>query len=143
LAGDEDVEAAQAARDDQELVPYRLVGFADDQIDQILVESEAGWGLAGSERYGKLILAAMTSVGEDPAQLGAHPIPRVPGVLAYHLDSARNLVATEYRVGSPRHLVVYRVALDGVVEILGLVHDRQNLASAARRAKRAADEADD
>jgi hypothetical protein len=39
----------------------------------------------------------------------------------------------------PRHLIVYRLASDGVVEILGLVHDRMVLSRAARRFVRAAE----
>jgi len=48
-------------------------------------------------------------------------------------------VAREHRVGEPRHLVIYRVAPDGVVEILSLVHDHMRLARAARRAQLEAD----
>jgi plasmid stabilization system protein ParE len=42
------------------------------------------------------------------------------------------------RVADPRHLLVYRVAPDGIVEILSIVHDRMQLQNAARRARRAA-----
>jgi toxin ParE1/3/4 len=51
-----------------------------------------------------------------------------------------NTQASQERVGSPRHIIVYRVAEDGLVEILGVVHDRMVLSRAARRAVRAADE---
>jgi hypothetical protein len=37
------------------------------------------------------------------------------------------------------HLIIYRVAPDGVLEILSLVHDHMLLARAARRAQREAD----
>jgi toxin ParE1/3/4 len=49
------------------------------------------------------------------------------------------MVAREHRGGEPRHLVIYRVAPDGVVEILSLVHDDIRLARAARRAQLEAD----
>jgi hypothetical protein len=45
------------------------------------------------------------------------------------------------RVQTPRHLVVYRVATDGVVEIVGMIHDRMLLPRAARRAIPDADKA--
>jgi hypothetical protein len=45
----------------------------------------------------------------------------------------------EHRVGEPRHLIVYRVAPDAVVEILSLVHDRMLLGRAALGARRDAD----
>lgn len=38
-----------------------------------------------------------------------------------------------------RHLVVYRVAPDGVTEVLSLLHDRMLLPGAARRARSEAD----
>lgn len=119
-------------------MPFRLVGAADDQIDKILQESEADWGLEGADRYGRLILAAMTAIGESPVLPGSRPIPRVRGVRALHLYLARRFVAREHRVGEPRHLLLYRIAPEGAVEVLGVVHDRQQLARAARRAQREA-----
>lgn len=46
----------------------------------------------------------------------------------------RHRVARDERVGHPRHLAVYRVAPDGVAEILSLGHDRMLLVRAATRA---------
>ncbi len=86
-----------------------------------------------------LIIAAMAAVGDSPALPGSREVARLAGVRALHLRSARRLVAREHRVGEPVHLVIYRVAPDGVVEILSLVHDRMLLARAARRARRQAD----
>lgn len=57
-----------------------------------------------------------------------------------HLRSVRKLVAVEDRVVEPRHLIVYRVACDGVVEVLSVVHDRMLLSRAARRALEELDE---
>ncbi len=42
----------------------------------------------------------------------------------YHLKHARRHVTDPaLRVGSPRHLIVFSVAEDGVVTILGVIHD--------------------
>jgi toxin ParE1/3/4 len=119
-------------------LPYRLVGRAEDQIDAILLESADRWGIDAAARYNRLIIAAMTVVGESPALAGSRAVPKVTGVRTLHLRSARRLVARDHRVAEPRHLVIYRVAPDGVVEILSLVHDRMLLARAARRAQREA-----
>ncbi|WP_428538960.1 type II toxin-antitoxin system RelE/ParE family toxin [Rhodopila sp.] len=119
-------------------MPFRLVGVADDQIDKILQGSEANWGLEGAYRYGRLILAAMTAIGESPALPGSRPVTLVRGVRSLHHYSARRFVAPEHRVGQPRHLVLYRIAPEGAVEILGVVHYRQQLPRAARRAQREA-----
>ncbi len=81
----------------------------------------------------------MTAIGDSPAMPGSRDVPKVAGVRTLHLRSVRRLVPREHRVGQPRHLVVYRVAPDGVTEILSVVHDRMLLIGAARRAKREAD----
>jgi plasmid stabilization system protein ParE len=120
-------------------VPYRLVGRADDRVDEIFQISEVDWGLEGARRYGRLILVAMNSIGDFPAIPGSRPIPRVRGARAFHLRSARDLVDREHQVKEPRHLIVYRVAPDGVVKVLDLVHDPMLLGRAARHALRAAD----
>jgi toxin ParE1/3/4 len=118
---------------------YRLVGRAEDRIDAVLLESARRGGIDAAARYNRLIIAAMAAVGDSPALASSRAIPKVEGVRALHLRSMRRLVAREHRVGEPRHLVIYRVAPDGVVEILSLVHDRMLLARAARRAQREAD----
>ena len=41
---------------------------------------------------------------------------------------------------SPRHFLLYRLAQDGALEILGLAHDQMHLSRAAGRARREADE---
>jgi toxin ParE1/3/4 len=119
-------------------VPYRLVGRAEERIDAILLESARQWGIEAAGRYNRLILAAMAAIGDSPGILGSREVVRLAGVRTYHLRFARRLVAPEYRVGRPRHLVLYRVASDGVVEILSLVHDRMLLPQAAHRAQREA-----
>ena len=117
---------------------YRLVGRAETRIDSILLDSARRWGIDAAGRYHRLILAALAAVEEAPDRPGSREVPRLPGVRTYHLHLARRLVVPEYRVGRPRHLVVYRVAPDDVVEILSLVHDRMLLARAARQAQREA-----
>ena len=120
-------------------MPWRYAGSAEDQVDKILLDSADLWGVEAAARYHRLILAALSAVGELPDFPGSNSVPRVPGLRSLHLRIVRHLVGAEHRVKEPRHLVVYRVAPDGVVEILGLVHDRMKLATAARRARREAD----
>jgi len=119
---------------------YRLVGPAERQIDRILLDSARQWGVHAAARYHRLILAAMDAVGEYPNRLGARDVPQVKGLRVFHLRLARRMVAPEYRVGQPRHLIVYQVGADGITEILGLAHDRMLLTRAARRMRRQADE---
>lgn len=104
---------------------YRLVGRAEDQIDRILLESAREWGLERAARYHRLI------VGDAPTLPGSREIPQIAGLKSYPLRRARHLVKRELRVGDPRHVVVYRIAPDGVVESLSLVHDRMLLTRGA------------
>jgi toxin ParE1/3/4 len=119
-------------------VSFRLVGHAQERIDAILLESAHQWGLEAAQRYYGLILTALAVVGDNPTTAGSREVRRLPGVRTYHLRSARRLVAPEQRVGRPRHLLVYRVAPNGIVEILSIVHDRMLLPRAARQAQREA-----
>jgi len=120
-------------------VTYRHVGVSEDSIDAVILESARAHGLEAAGRYLHLIRTAVEAIGASPSRPGSNPVPRVPGVRSFHLRLARSLVPRELRVKEPRHLVVYRVAPDGVVEILGIVHDRMKLPGAVRRAQRAAD----
>jgi toxin ParE1/3/4 len=115
---------------------WRFAGRAEEQIDEVVLASARKWGIEAAARYNRLIFAAIAALGEAPALPGSRPLPEFDSVRSLHLRSARHLVAREHRVGEPRHLIVYRVALDGTVEVLGLVHDRQQLSRAARRAHR-------
>lgn len=118
---------------------WRFAGRCESQIDDIVLESARRWGIEAAARYNRLIFAAIEAIGDSPAFPGARPIPEIEGILSLHLRFARRLLPREHRVREPHHVVIYRQSRDGIVEILGLVHDRQLLDRAARRAKREAD----
>jgi toxin ParE1/3/4 len=117
---------------------YRLLAGADADIDRILLQSAREFGTEAAERYDLLMRAAFAVVGAAPARPGSQEVSSVPGVRVYPLRLGRRLVAQKQRVGRPRHVVVYRLGLDGVVEIIGLAHDRMLLVGAARRMQREA-----
>jgi len=119
-------------------VPYRLVGRADDRVDALLLESARDWGIEGAARYNRLLLAALDAIAANPALPGSRPVSGMSDIRSYHLQSARHLVMKEHRIRQPRHLVLYRLAPDGFVDVLGVVHDRQLLVRAARRLQREA-----
>jgi len=101
-------------------VGYRLTRRAEDQADQILLEGADAWGIEAAARYNLLMLAVWAALGSNPELRGSRSVARVPGVRAYPLRLGRRLVEPAAgRVGEPRHIVVYRVAEDGEVEILG------------------------
>lgn len=117
---------------------WRFAGRAEGRIDEVVLEGAQRWGIEAAARYNRLIFAAIGAIGDAPAMPGSRPVPGAQDVRALPLRSARRLVAREHRVGEPRHLLLYRVAPDDVVEILGIVHDRQRIDRAVRRAKREA-----
>lgn len=112
---------------------YRLTRAADDQIDALLLESARVHGIEAAGRYGALILTAMAEVGDNPKLPGSVEVPRVRGVRAYPARLVRMRAEPGRRVKAPHHLVIYHRAADGVVEVLGLVHDRVVLSRAARK----------
>ncbi len=117
---------------------YRIVGRAEDRIDTVVLESARRWGIAAAARYHRTIVAAMGAVGASPLLPGSHEVLSVPGVRAFHLRYGGRFVPRAHRVREPRHLIIYRIAPDGVVEILSLIHDRMVVERAARRAEREA-----
>ena len=120
-------------------MPYRLTRAAEGQIDSILLESARTHGIEAAGRYGLLLVTAMAALADDPALPGSVEVSRLPGIRAYPARLGRMRVEAARRVREPRHLIVYRVASDGIVEVLGIVHDRMVLSRAARRAVKAAD----
>ena len=110
---------------------YRLTARASVLIDRILDESAAEFGALAAERYTDLIFLAIGRVAARPGRQGVKAIDRAAGVFAYPLRLLR--AAAGRRVRRPPHLVIFRIGEDGVVEVLGVVHERMDLARAARR----------
>ncbi|WP_043364778.1 type II toxin-antitoxin system RelE/ParE family toxin [Belnapia sp. F-4-1] len=119
---------------------YRLTRTAEQQIDALLPDSARYHGLEAADRYGYLILTVMAALGEEPLMTGSVEVARLPGIRASPTRLGRRRADPARRVANPRHLVIYRLAADGMVEILGLVHDRMVLSRAARRNVREADQ---
>lgn len=92
----------------------RLAGAAQDQIDRIILESARNWGVEAAARYHGLMLSAFAALGASPALFGSRDLATVPGVRVFPLRLGRRLVEQDQRVGQPRHIVVYRIAPDGV-----------------------------
>lgn len=97
-------------------------------------------GTAGAARYQALITAAIRLLQETPLPAYSQAVRRAPGVRALHLRHATRRLSAEDQVRSPRHFLLYRLAQDGALEILGLAHDQMHLSRAAGRARREADE---
>jgi toxin ParE1/3/4 len=88
-----------------------------------LLESARAFGVDAAERYDLLMRSVFAALAAVPDRPGSQEVTTAKGVRVYPLRIGRRLVAEEQRVGRPRHIVVYRVGSDGVVEIIGLAHD--------------------
>ena len=120
-------------------MPHRFTRAAESQIDRILTESARRHGIDAADRYSLLIFTTVARLGDNPNLPGSIDVPGVRGTHAYPVRLSRTRIEPALRVGKPRHLVIYRITPDAVVEILGLAHERMVLSRAARRALRNAE----
>ncbi len=72
--------------------------------------------------------------------IGTVEVARLPGIRAYPIRLANRRIEPARRVASLRHPVIHRSAADGIVEILGLAHDRMVLSRVAQRIIRTTDQ---
>lgn len=108
--------------------PARLSPQAEADLDEILEWSEEQFGHGAALRYAELVIQALRDLGSDPARPSARQRPELPqGVYTYHLASSRVRVQAADRVKTPRHFLLYRVAV-ARVEVLRILHDSRDLA---------------
>lgn len=117
------------------MADFRLSDPAYHQLGEILFHSEVQFGKAARRRYASLLVEAMQDVASDPSR---------PGIIwkrlserrigLYHIEHSRDRVPDPPgRVAEPRHLIVFRIGEDGIVDVLGFVHDRMLRPRALRR----------
>lgn len=77
------------------------------------------------DRYAALISVGLHDLADDPARLGVSARTEISSALfSYHLRFSRRRASTNFgQVKHPRHLVMFRVATNGAVEIVRLLHD--------------------
>lgn len=120
------------------MAEYRLSAPAEAQIGQILEWSQEKFGDQARERYAALLVAAMENVAKEPNQATViwKRTSRIDLGL-YHVRHSRDRVPDPPgSVGDPRHYMVVRVGADGIVDILGFIHERMLLTRALRRIAR-------
>lgn len=114
---------------------FRLSAPAEADIDRILDWSDERFHAIGRMRYATLLVQAMQDLADNPQRDGVEwlrPLKRLVGV--YHVWHSRvNVSDPAERVQNPRHAVVFRIAEDGVVDILGFMHDQMLRNRALRR----------
>jgi toxin ParE1/3/4 len=103
---------------------FRISRSAERDLIRILATSEARWGESARRRYAHLLAAAMRKAATDP--FGAVSRERSdlrPGVRSMHVSHARSSSA---RVRSPVHILYYRQAGEGQIEIIRVLHQRMD-----------------
>jgi len=103
---------------------FRLSDPAKADLTAILETSEARWGSAARRRYRALLAAAMRRVAAEPAgPLSRRRDELAPGLYSFHVRHARDESAGD-RVANPVHILYYRAAAPGLVEIARVLHER-------------------
>lgn len=105
---------------------YRLGARVAARIRALLIDGEDRFGPLARDRYAALILQAIRDVAEEPDRSSARRVPFADRkARLYHLRHSRERVPDPPgRVGDPRHILVYEIGADGIVNILGLIPDR-------------------
>jgi toxin ParE1/3/4 len=114
---------------------FRVSADAEAQIDEILDWSQSSFGPEARQRYAALLTAAMQNVADEPRQVNVHwrRLRRFEAGI-HHIGHSRDRVSERSgRVGEPRHYLIFRLGKDGIVEILGFVHERMLFKRAFRR----------
>lgn len=107
---------------DVKLVRQRLSGAARQDIEDLLAWSEEHFGQAARQRYEALLACALQDVAQDTSRPGIQARPELgAAVFSYHLVCSRQRAAA--KVMRPRHLLICRHTVSGVVDILRVLHD--------------------
>ena len=86
---------------------------AKADIVDVLRYTKERWGKTKAQEYRELIRDALNAIGDDP-DCGKLRVEARPGVLSYHIKQ---------RGRNARHVIFYRVAPGGIVEVIRFLHD--------------------
>jgi toxin ParE1/3/4 len=105
---------------------YRLSDRAAADIASILRASEERHSGQARARYRALLTAAMRRVAAEPeAATTVNRSELSVGLRSYHIRHSRG-ESREAPVARPVHLIFYRVAEPGVLEIVRVLHERMD-----------------
>lgn len=108
------------------MVRFRLARPAQIDLANILATSAERWGAEGRQRYAAVLAAAMRQVAADPDGPLTRKRPDLRlDIHSFHVRYARRS-AEGARVRRPVHVLYYRVAEKGVIEIVRVLHERMD-----------------
>ncbi|SFL90228.1 toxin ParE1/3/4 [Bradyrhizobium sp. NFR13] len=103
---------------------YRLSEPARADIAGALRTSETMHGADARLRYRALLTAAMRRIAADPVSpVSVDCSDLFDGLRSYHIRHSRS-DGREAPVGHPVHVIFYRAAEAGVIEIVRVLHER-------------------
>ena len=103
---------------------FRLARPAQIDLANILATSGERWGAEGRRRYAAILAAAMRQVAAEPHGPLTKRRPNLrSSVRSFHVRYTRRSADTA-KVGRPVHVLYYRVAEEGAIEIIRVLHER-------------------
>lgn len=103
---------------------FRLSAPAQTDLRTILSASADRWGVAAGRRYAALLAAAMRKVAADPeAPTTRDRAELQPGIRSFHIRLA-SVDKPLAKVRKPVHILYYRIAEPGLIEIVRVLHER-------------------
>lgn len=103
---------------------FRVASPARADLASILTTSGERWGADGRRRYAAALVEAMREVASRPDGPLTQPRAELAaGLRSFHIRHAP-LDAGPSKVKRPVHVLYYRVAARGVIEIVRVLHER-------------------
>jgi toxin ParE1/3/4 len=105
---------------------FRLARPAQIDLANILSVSAERWGVEGRQRYAAVLADAIRQVAAEPGGPLSKRRPDLrSGIRSFHVRYARRS-AEGAKVGRPVHVLYYRVAQDGVIEVVRVLHEKMD-----------------
>jgi toxin ParE1/3/4 len=103
---------------------FRLARPAQIDLADILATGAERWGTDGRQRYAAALADAMRQVADEPeGPLTKKRTELRSGIRSFHIRYARR-ASDAAKVRRPVHVFYYRVAGEGVIEIVRVLHEK-------------------
>lgn len=102
---------------------FRLARPAPIDLGSILATNAERWGVDGQQRYAAVLADAMRQIADEPqGPLTKNRTGLRSGIRSSHVRQARR-AAGATNIRRPVHVLYYRVAREGVIEIVRVLHE--------------------
>jgi toxin ParE1/3/4 len=102
---------------------FRLARPAQIDLANILATSAERWGIEGRRRYAAVLADAMRQVAAEPDGPLTKRRPELrSSIRSFHVRHARRSDGATIR--RPVHVLYYRVAEEGLIEIIRVLHEK-------------------